>query len=46
MEFTIVNSWLLGLMEKSKGEILLTFLDSVSDCASEVDTIWTSVFLA
>lgn len=42
MEFTIVNSWLLVVMEKPEGETLLTFLDSVS----EMDTIWTSVFLA
>lgn len=44
MEFTITESWLLRVMEKSEEVILLTFLESVSDCSSEFDTIRTSVF--
>lgn len=33
-------------MEKSEGQTILTLLESVSDCVSEMDTTWTSIFPA
>jgi len=46
MGFSRVNLWVLGAMKNPETETLLTFLDNVSDCASEMDTVWIPVFLA